>query len=250
MKNLITAILFTTLISATTSFAGQERGGGDFVGLEATTSAQAALFELSQNQALAQRAHLDELMELLKNVKVVSVTKDLKVSLQGITQFSTAMNERATATIQVNVALWNGLADPRPRKALMLHELESLLGYESTGDYSISGAYLAATGYTKDLPTVIFHTAKSDRPRGFDLTSYGVMDCAFGECTVIVPAYTGQSKATCEKAFKAVYDNLLNTGKIITHTVECGDLAVRQKPNGGPDYEAHSGSFTGRISFQ
>lgn len=248
MKNLCAAILLAGLASVT-ALAGQERGGGDFAGLEATTSAQAALFEISQNPALAERAHLSELAELLKRVKVVSTTNDLKISFRGITQFSTAANDPATATIQVNVALWNSLTDPRPRKALMVHELESLLGYESTGDYSISGVYLDTTGFTKDLSAVTLHARRADEPRGFDLTSYGVMDCAFGDCSVIVPALTRQSKATCEKAFKAVYDNLLKTGKIITNTVECGDLVVRVPKNGGPDYEAHSGSFTGRISF-
>jgi hypothetical protein len=135
--------------------------------------------------------------------------------------------------------------------ALMLHELESLLGYESTGDYSISAVYLTSTGYTKSLATETTKPANDERQKpGFDFSRYGNLDCdssVIGDCTIEMRK---KSKADCEGVYASVYNALLAAGKSIVRPMTCfQEITVVLARPGGPEEEVPSGYFVGRIFF-
>jgi hypothetical protein len=84
--------------------------------------------------------------------------------------------------------------------------------------------------------------------QAFDLSLYGSTSCEFGQCMVTVPA-DNASKASCDRAFAAVYNELNRRGRLITNTTPCYDTTVKFDSTTGRERVVHIGSFSGAVAF-
>lgn len=100
------------------------------------------------------------LFNLLASVKILVSDDILYVERNGIKQESTAVNYPKENTIIISKPLWSAIKSNIKKEALALHELLSLLGLESTGDYRYSQIY-----YDKLKPTVNVQYKDLMKPR-------------------------------------------------------------------------------------
>jgi hypothetical protein len=130
-------------VTGLSGFAGQERGGGDEVGLEFHAAFHSALQELKNKDLATFKQIANAQIELVaKNAKVIVVDEALDVHVKDLIQDSVAANEPHTMTIMINRARWNAIKSPHLKEAIALHEILSLKGLEETGFYPISGRFL------------------------------------------------------------------------------------------------------------
>jgi hypothetical protein len=118
------------------SFAGTERGGGDPVGLDFQAEAAKAVTKITQQELGA--VSYSELIQKLESAKYIVVDQALNLVLANAIQNSAAENEPSTSTIYINRARWQAITDEASRQSLAAHELLSLIGVESSGDYHVS----------------------------------------------------------------------------------------------------------------
>lgn len=118
---------------------GADSGGGDEVGLSFQQAVQSAAVKLSATMDNKTKALL---MSTIVSSKYVVVDQTLKVKINGETQESVAINVPKDKIIYVNRARWTSLRDQLQREKIGGHEVLSLMGLESTGDYHVSGQFL------------------------------------------------------------------------------------------------------------
>lgn len=141
------------LVTLTTGmrWEGQDRGGGDEVGLEFLSIAQSTLRDLEKNHRfLYQQVKTVDLESVLDNLRVLTVDTALKVTVGTLTQDSIAVNDRSEQVILVNRKRWKSITDKRVKAGIVLHEILSLAGLEETGFYPISSRYVTALGVPSD----------------------------------------------------------------------------------------------------
>ncbi|MNS57668.1 hypothetical protein D3C72_905640 [compost metagenome] len=141
------------LVALTTGmrWEGQDRGGGDDVGLEFLTIAQTVLADLENNQNfLFLQVQSANLNEIVNGMRVLTVDTALKVTAGNLTQDSVAVNDRSQLVILVNRKRWVAITDSRVKAGIVLHEILSLAGLEETGFYPISSRYVTALGAPAD----------------------------------------------------------------------------------------------------
>lgn len=130
---------------------GQDRGGGDDVGMEFLAIAQTTLSDLQKNQNfLYEQIKAKNLDWILANMRVMTVDTSLKITVGTITQDSVAVNDRKEQTILVNRQRWLAIRDVRIKAGIVLHEILSLAGLEETGFYPISSRYVTVLGISSD----------------------------------------------------------------------------------------------------
>lgn len=142
------------------------RGGGDEIALEFFMSAQKAIEDVgvldAEMAAVFKRLRVTD---SLSAMSVVVVTYPLFVATDEERQESIAVNEPSASRVLVNRARWRDLSDERIRRAIALHEVLSLAGLESTGDYGYTKRYLGRLGLSR----------MSLQPSGLGFVSY--VDC-------------------------------------------------------------------------
>jgi hypothetical protein len=150
MKRKVALLIFTFLISPI-ACAGKELGnGGDARGLEFRALASQALDELAKSGiATATPGKISRLRETLASAIILSVSKPLIVTANGIEQDCAVVNVPQIKSILISDK-WDGITDSRVKRAMTVHELEGLLGEEKTGVYMLSADYLNYTGYRGD----------------------------------------------------------------------------------------------------
>lgn len=141
----------------------QVGNGGNQIGLEFESAATQAIEEFSASHLMtATPARITQLENALRSTKVVAVEGKLLLDASGTLQNCAAVNEPRAKTIFVS-GKWNDIKDTRVRRALALHELEGIIGEEATGNYLVSGQYLAFTGFGAS-PQVAFDSTVSSVP--------------------------------------------------------------------------------------
>lgn len=131
---------------------GQDRGGGDDVGLEFQSAFITALRTIqTRDSGLAKKIHDLDATSVLVGAHILAVDSDLKVTSNGVTQDSVATNQPSTETILVNRSRWHAIQNPIIKQGIALHEILSLRGIEWTGQYPISSQFVAYTGLRSDV---------------------------------------------------------------------------------------------------
>lgn len=148
--------IFLTTVSPILSNAqvargGSDVGGGDEIGLEFQGLFIRALRNIrANNVSLAnQVTALNPLTDLV-NATIVVVDEPLFVTINGITQASVATNQRSTGTIRIHRQRWQSITNVRIKEGIALHEVLSLKGIESTGNYPVSSQYVSYYAFTTD----------------------------------------------------------------------------------------------------
>lgn len=137
-------LLLALLLLPNLSFAGGKAvgNGGDEIGLEFQNAAIRAVNE-AVAYGLLESAQGVELRALSLSATIL-VTDNPLGSVRGrYEQESIAINIPEQTTVLVNRFRWQEATNDRLREGLALHEVLSLRGLEGTGNYRISGAYLA-----------------------------------------------------------------------------------------------------------
>jgi len=149
---LMLAILMTSPISAHAQADGAH--GGDTLALEFIASAQNAIefVDLFPKEFPA-LANLD-LDETLSSALIIIVDKPLPVAVDQSTQESTATNSMKPDIIRINRKRWKQTHNILIREALALHEVLSLKGLESTGNYRYSEHFLKLQGNSETFETI------------------------------------------------------------------------------------------------
>ncbi len=144
-------ILFILVLKSLPAHSGQERGGGSIVALEFKNYFTTAYGNLSQKMPeLFKKVSSADLQAVMDETLVLVVDSELEVIRDGVKQKSVAVNDRGRRLILVNGARWQAVTNSHLREAIALHEVLSLAGLESTGDYSLSSAYLEFFGEKAD----------------------------------------------------------------------------------------------------
>ena len=148
------------------AWAGQDRGGGDPVGLDFEMTARAAVreYEGLSKTTSAEKAKLDNAIKLAKYV-VLDQT-ELPVSVGDEVQKGIAVNDPKTLTIWISRSGWTNLKDFDQRKSLALHEIASLEGLESTGKYVLSSQYLLDLQTQSDEGVLLYAEAVGNDHNG------------------------------------------------------------------------------------
>jgi hypothetical protein len=151
MKSMRIIFCVAAFVFCTGLRSGQDRGGGDEIGLEFVAIAQSTLADLQKNQNfLYEQIKSKNLDEILVNMRVMTVDTSLKVSVGPVTQDSVAVNDRKDQTILVNRQRWHAIRDVRVKAGIVLHEILSLAGLEETGFYPISSRYVNDLGISSE----------------------------------------------------------------------------------------------------
>ena len=130
---------------------GQDRGGGDEIGLEFQKIAHATLADLKTHQPfLYEQLKNKNLESVIENLYVVTVDTPLKILVGTSYQDSVAVNDPKESLILVQRARWENVKDERIKAGIVLHEILSLVGIEETGFYPISSRYVTALGAPSD----------------------------------------------------------------------------------------------------
>lgn len=119
------------------------RGGGDEVGIEFQQVMATALKEAG-NMGLP--VDMPQLEQIAAQAKVLVVDTPLFVESAGLRQDSIAVNDRSDQTIQINRSRWKMIQSRSMKEGIALHELLSLAGLESTGQYPFTSRYMASFG--------------------------------------------------------------------------------------------------------
>lgn len=139
----------TALACAFAAHGEGTRGGGDDMGLEFQGLLDAALNEIQAGggalQAQVVGLHLDTLYG--PGGARALMTPDLQtVTVDGVTQDGVASSDTGSLLTLVNRARWKDIVSIHLRQGIALHEALVLKQIESTGQYPISGKYLAQFG--------------------------------------------------------------------------------------------------------
>lgn len=142
---------------------GESGGGGDPLALEFKATTEAALKNLqSLKGAPFNGLNLNQLQNKLDGAQVLISDDDLVVSKDGVNQNSAAENRPQQNLIILNRKEYQGIANSSVQQSLALHEILSLAGIESTGNYPISASYLIAMGgSSSEAPQTISSAVKS-----------------------------------------------------------------------------------------
>ena len=123
------------------------RGGGDPLALEFRATAEAALKNLqSMKRKPFSGVNIAQIQTKIDTAQVLVSDEVLAIAKDGITQDSAAENRPSQNLIILNRADYIKIRSAAVQQALALHEFLSLAGFESTGNYPISGQYLVAEG--------------------------------------------------------------------------------------------------------
>lgn len=123
------------------------RGGGDEIAIEFQSDFFKALKVVeSKNVELTKKIDNIDTVSLLGRAHILTVDEGLKITFDGVTQSSVATNDPASGTILVNRSRWEAIKSQTIREGIALHEVLSLGGIERTGQYPISGQYVAYHG--------------------------------------------------------------------------------------------------------
>ncbi|MGZ3694296.1 MAG: hypothetical protein ACXWQO_08935 [Bdellovibrionota bacterium] len=152
MKVSIYSLLILTCLGSP-AFAGKEAGnGGDEVALDFLKSATSALEEIHRSSPdLDKLLAPSDLETVARAAQVVVTDTPLMVDLDGVTQESTAVNQPDKNLILINRARWNKISNPELKRGIALHEVASLKGLESTGNYPLSSAYVSKHGSNSNI---------------------------------------------------------------------------------------------------
>ena len=126
-------------------------GGGNEIGLEFKALSEEAMSDIVNLHLEITPDHLKLLRDTLSRVEVISVTGLQEVSAGSQNQNVVAINFPGQNLIKVDANRWLGLGNRLAKKAIAIHELESLLGFEKTGVYDLSAKYLKQSGSSMDL---------------------------------------------------------------------------------------------------
>jgi hypothetical protein len=148
MKHLfsLAMVLLFSLQSHAVFGGGDHAGnGGNDVGLEFESSFHRAIDAIKQYKI----AGLEKIAAInydsrLTDLKVVVVNEPLVITVGDGTQECVAINYPLKQIVQLNGARWKAISDPKVREGLALHEILSILGMETSGQYPYSGRYLSA----------------------------------------------------------------------------------------------------------
>jgi hypothetical protein len=142
MKRLI--LTLTIAFAGITAQAQDKIGnGGDETALEFNQAFSTAIRNINDKLPdLAKFINTSKLNEVIAKATVLTTDGQLPVSLNGTPQSSIATNDPKIQQILIQRARWNELGDSHIKEALALHEVLSLAGLESTGQYPYSGMYL------------------------------------------------------------------------------------------------------------
>ncbi len=116
--------------------------GGDEIALEFQNAALRAL-DVSLGLGLIQQSDIFPLRNAALKAAYLTTENPLGSFRGEIEQESIAVNLPESNTILINRWRWLDVTNPRLQEGVALHEVLSLLGKESTANYSVSGAYLA-----------------------------------------------------------------------------------------------------------
>lgn len=145
MKTFLTLLLVAGL--SFQAMAGEDRGGGNEIGLEFHSLISSALATAKKNDLkLYQLMQKHNLEMILARSKIVVTDETLYVDTPSGKQESIAVNSPSQMLVQVNKPRWSKLSDTRLKQGVAVHELLSLAGVEKTGVYTISGAYVSSAG--------------------------------------------------------------------------------------------------------
>lgn len=146
-------------------------GGGDELGMMVQADAVAAVSRLGK---VVDAETFAKLKNVLNETKFVVVNDELVVTdASGKKQFSAAQNFPSTHTIYVQRQRVNQMKDVVSRQRLMGHEILSLAGLESTGDYHLSSKISpSATAETSNSKgTILYNEFYNSDPKGYTADS-------------------------------------------------------------------------------
>jgi hypothetical protein len=149
MKQISCVLLVCSLLASGWASAGGDwsmGNSGNTLALEFVKDAREAVEAVEKDgidYPELQSAHLEQVLE---NAKIIASDTPLYRSIDGVNQRADAINFHDPDTIILDEGLWHEITNPNVRKALALHELLGLAGFEETGLYPISGKYLASLG--------------------------------------------------------------------------------------------------------
>lgn len=137
-------LILLALIANDTQAGGKTIGnGGDEIALEFQNAAISALEE-SEDLGLIKADQLELLRDTALNATILVTENPLASIRNGTEQESIAVNVPSSRTIIINRFRWTDISNPYLQAGIALHEVLSLQGIEGTGNYKISGAYLAS----------------------------------------------------------------------------------------------------------
>lgn len=146
MRTLLkTTCLAIALLSCSMAFAVEgTRGGGDEAALEFQRTALLVSQEIKSSANLGLPASsLSDFEKAISRMEVLVTNDPLPVEKDGFLQLSAAINDSTTYEVLLNRARWTEITDENVKKALVLHEILSLIGLEKTASYPLSKKYLA-----------------------------------------------------------------------------------------------------------
>jgi hypothetical protein len=166
MKIIALAALLVSVFNSQ-AYAGKEAGnGGDEVALDFLRAAAAALEDIHSSQpALDRQLAPLNLVSVAESARVIVTNTPLKVDLDGVSQESIAVNLAAKNLIVINRLRWKQLTSEVLKRGIALHEVASLKGLESTGNYPFSAQYVSQYG---TLPNILIGSTTAISPQLLD----------------------------------------------------------------------------------
>lgn len=143
----------TPTAPATSVTQGTEHGGGggDEVGVEFKAAALRAIEIMLDKKLLPEKVKNQDIKHLVESIQIVITNEVLPVVKDKTTQEGIAINYPQNNMVVVNRARWQNISNPTVQQAVALHECLSILGLESTGDYTYSQKYMMMKGLTCPL---------------------------------------------------------------------------------------------------
>ncbi|MBO9668698.1 MAG: hypothetical protein J7501_18005, partial [Bdellovibrio sp.] len=144
MKHLLVLFVLSVAFVSSASYAAPNRiirgnegaYGGDDVGLEFKALGEEAFREIwRQRTDLQALFDVEKAATVLENVLVLAVDDDLQLAVDGAIQQVVAVNYPDVNRILVSAPRWKKINDTRAKQALVLHEVLSIMGLETTGLY-------------------------------------------------------------------------------------------------------------------
>lgn len=143
----IVFILLLSLFSSTVFAGGKVVGnGGNSLALEFSKIAEQAITDVDRYPEIFKNISSGDLQSMFNGVEILVSKVPVYSEKNEIKQYSTLINYNNPKTIVIYEAGWEAIKTHEIKKALIIHELLSLLGKETTGDYSISRQYLNKLG--------------------------------------------------------------------------------------------------------
>lgn len=139
------------IFSSSAAFAFREegtRGGGDDIGLEFQSKLSLALEDLkSMGDLYAQVKDLGlESLYSPGHARAITIEEAQTLSIDGKSQDCVATSDLSDFITRITRARWKEIVSISVKKAIALHEALVLREVERTGQYPISGPYLARLG--------------------------------------------------------------------------------------------------------